>query len=142
MRQAVVGGELDPLEVDEDHPDVVRGRFAEQARDQGVDHDALAGAGRAGDEQMRHLREVDRDRATRDIPSEGERQRTRGVEHLALLDEGPEPDDLAHLVRDLDPDGALARDRRLDPDRAGHQGHRQVVGQTLDPRHLDVDAGY
>ena len=74
MGQAVVRGELDPLEVHEDHPDVVRGRLAEQARDDGVDHDALARAGRAGDQQVRHLREVDRLGRAGDVPPEGERQ--------------------------------------------------------------------
>ena len=44
-------------------------------------------------------------------------------------------------VGDLDADDVLARDRRLDPDRAGGEGHRQVVGQGLDARHLDVMLG-
>src|SRR6478752_6724684 len=38
----------------------------------------------------------------------------------------------------LDPDGALARDRRLDPERMGGKRHREVVGQRLDAAQLDV----
>ena len=47
-------------------------------------------------------------------------------------------DDVEVLVRDLDADRALARDRRLDPERAGGERHRQVVGRGLDPADLDV----
>ena len=50
----------------------------------------------------------------------------------------PQGDDVEVLVRDLDADRALARDRRLDPERPGGEGHRQVVGQRLDPADLDV----
>ena len=39
------------------------------------------------------------------------------------------------------PIGALAGDRRLDPEAAGGEGHRQVVGEGLDPRDADVDRG-
>ena len=69
---------------------------------------------------------------------EGERQlRARGRE-VDLLEDPPQGDDVELLVGDLDPDRALARDRRLDPDRAGRERHRQVVGQALDPADLDV----
>ena len=47
-----------------------------------------------------------------------------------LLEDPPQGDDVEVLVRDLDADRALARDRRLDPERAGGEGHRQVVGQA------------
>ena len=56
-----------------------------------------------------------------------------------LLEDPPEGDDVEVLVRDLDADGALARDRRLDPEAPGGQGHREVVGEGLDPAHPDVD---
>ena len=67
VRQAVVAGELDALEVHQDHPDLVGRRVAQQARDQRVDHDALAGARRARDEQVRHPGEVHGLGAARDV---------------------------------------------------------------------------
>ena len=53
---------------------------------------------------------------------------------LDLLEDPAQGDDVEVLVGDLDADRALARDRRLDPERAGGEGHRQVVGERLDPR--------
>ena len=138
VRQAVVGRELDPLEVHEDHPDVVRGRLAQQARDQRVDHDALARAGRAGDEQVRHLGEVDRLGLAGHVPPERERQRGARRLEVDVLEDPAQGDDVEVRVRDLDADRALARDRRLDPQRAGGEGHRQVVGEAFDPADLDV----
>ena len=61
----------------------------------------------------------------------------RGGE-VDLLEDPPQADDVEVLVRDLDADRALARDRRLDAQRAGGEGHRQVVGEGLDPADLDV----
>ena len=46
-----------------------------------------------------------------------------------LLEDPPQRDDVELLVGDLDAHGALARDRRLDPDRAGRERHREVVGR-------------
>ncbi len=139
VRQAVVARELDPLEVHQDHPDVVGGRLAEQARDDGVHHHALAGAGRAGDEEVGHLREVDGLGLAGHVAPEGERQLRLGGGERDLLEDAAEGNDVEVLVRDLDADGALARDRGLDPERAGGQRHRQVVGEGLDARHADVD---
>ena len=49
VRQAVVRRQLDPLEVDQDQPDLVRAGAHQQARDERVDAHALARAGGAGD---------------------------------------------------------------------------------------------
>ena len=45
----------------------------EHARDERVDADALAAAGGAGDEQMRHLREIGDDRLAVNVLAERER---------------------------------------------------------------------
>ena len=142
MRQAVVRRELDPLEVDQDQPDLVGPGAHQQARDQGVDAHALARAGGAGDQQVRHLRQVDRVGLARHVAAERERQRARRPRASALSStSGRKPTISLIVVRDLDADDVLARDRRLDPDRAGRQGHRQVVGEGLDARQLDVVLG-
>ena len=57
---------------------------------------------------------------------------------VELVEDPPQRDDVEVLVGDLDSDRALARDRRLDPQRAGSERHRQVVRQRLDPADLDV----
>ena len=56
VRDVLVHPELEPLGVDHDHPHIVRRRAVEDAREHAVDADRLAGAGRAGDEQVRHRR--------------------------------------------------------------------------------------
>ncbi len=73
--QPVVARELDPLEVHQDHPGVVGGGVAQQARDQRVDHHALARARGARDQQVGHLGEVDGHRLAGDVAAEGERER-------------------------------------------------------------------
>jgi hypothetical protein len=40
------------------------------------------------------------------------------------------------VIRDLDADDVPSRDGRLDADAAGGEGHREVVGETLDAREL------
>ena len=85
--QAVVGRQLDPLEVHQDHPDVVRRRLAQQAGDDRVDHDALARAGRAGDEQVRHLGQVDRLGDAGHVAPEREGQLRLGGRELDLLED-------------------------------------------------------
>ncbi len=54
MRNVLVHPELQPLRIDHDHPHIVRRRAVEDARQHRVDADRLAGAGRAGDQQVRH----------------------------------------------------------------------------------------
>ncbi len=136
--QPVVGRQLDPLEVHQDHPHVVGRRLAQQARDHRVDHDALARAGRPGDEQVRHLGQVDRLGHAGHVATEREGQLRLGRGELDLLEDTPQGHRVEVLVRDLDADRALARDRRLDPERVRGEGHGQVVGQGLDPAELDV----
>ena len=59
VRDALVDRELEHLRVDHDHPDVLGRRVVEQRGDHRVDRDRLARAGGAGDEQVRHAREID-----------------------------------------------------------------------------------
>ena len=94
--------------------------------------------GGARDQQVGHLGEVDGHRLARHVAAERERERGARAAEVHLVQDPPQRDDVELLVRDLDADRALARDRRLDPDAPGGQGHRQVVGQRLDPADLDV----
>ena len=105
VRDRLVVAELDALRVDEDHPHLVRGRAAEDRRQDRVDAAGLAGARRAGDQQVRHAREVGPDRVARDVLAEPDGERARGlrevVEHVA------ERDEVRRDVRHLDADGLL-----------------------------------
>ena len=62
MRQTVVAGQLDALGVDQEKSHVFGSDLEQQARDERVDADALALPRRAGDQQVRHAREIGDDR--------------------------------------------------------------------------------
>ena len=110
VRDVLVHPELEPLRVDHDQPHVVGRRAVEDAGQHRVQADRLARAGRAGDQQVRHRREVGDVRLAVDRLAERERQLRRrspiglGLEQLAQRDL------LARRVRDLDADGGLAGD--------------------------------
>ena len=74
MRQRIVDLHLDHLGIDHDEAQLIRREPEEHARDERVDADALAAAGRARDEQMRHLREIGDDRFAVNILAERERE--------------------------------------------------------------------
>ena len=108
VRDVVVHPELQPLRVDHDHPHIVRRRAIEDARQHAVDADRFARAGRSGDEQVRHRRQIGHVRFAVDGLAERQRElRGRaavrfGLEHLA------QGDLLAVVIRDLDADRRLA----------------------------------
>ena len=97
----------------------------------------LPGAGRAGDQHVRHRREVDELRAAVDVLAERDRQRMAVVPGGLRAQDVAEHHEVADLVRHLDADGRLARDRRDDPDVGRRERVRDVVGEA---EHL-VDLG-
>ena len=74
MRQRIVDLHLDHLRIDHDEAQFLRREAVEHARDERIDADALAAAGRAGDEQVRHLREIGDDRLAVNIFAQRERE--------------------------------------------------------------------
>ena len=137
VRDALVGVQLDPLGVDQDHPHLV-GRGPHQDRgDHRVDEGRLARAGRTGDQQVRHLREVGDHEAALDVLAEPDDHRVvvgaggGGAQHVA------EGDDLLVDVGDLDADRRLAGDRAEDPHVGGGDGVGDVLGERGDLLDLD-----
>ena len=90
-----------------------------------VDRAGLAGSGRAGDEQVGHLREVRADRPPGDVLAEPDRER-RPVRRRVLVDVA-EAHDAALRVGHLDADRLLSGDRRQDP----HVGRGERVGEVV-----------
>ena len=78
MRDRLVVVELDPLRVDQDHPHLVRRRAQQDRGQDRVDAARLARAGRAGDQDVRHPREVGPDGVAGDVLAEPDRERARG----------------------------------------------------------------
>ena len=137
MRDAVVDGELQHLRINHDQPALLGIEPVEQAQDHGVDRHRLAGAGGAGDQQMRHLGEIDDHRLAADGLAERDRQLVAGLrkvlrgQHLAQID------GLALLVGQFDADGVAALH---DGDAGGDRRHRarDVVGEADDARGFDA----
>ena len=77
VRDRLVVVELDPLRVDQDHPHVVRRRAQQDRGQQRVDAARLPRAGRAGDQQVRHPREIGPDGVAGDVLAEPHRERAR-----------------------------------------------------------------
>lgn len=121
------GAEFDHFGVDHQHADVARGAGHQHRHDQGVQADALTGSGPAGDEQVRHLGEVDREGVTADVLTEENRDPHFLDVGGASLDQLAEADHDPFVVGDLDADGVLAGDRRDDADRRDAQRDREVV---------------
>ena len=139
VRHALVDVQLDPLGVDQDHPHLV-GRRAHQDRgDHRVHERRLAGAGRTGDQQVRHLRHVRDDEAALDVLAEPDDHRVVVVAGVARAEHVAEGDDLLVGVRDLDADRGLAGDRGEDPDVGGGHGVGDVLAERGDL--LDLDRG-
>ena len=89
----------------------------------------LAGAGRAGDEQVRHRGEIAQERLAVNGLAQRQRQLRRAALVRVRLEQFAQRDDLAVLVGNLDPDGGLAGNA-IDEHRLGPHGQRQVVGQA------------
>ena len=98
----------------------------------------LAGAGLAGDEDVRHRRQVHHHGLAGDVAADGDLERVRRPAGLGAGEDVAEGDHLAHLVGHLDADGLLAGDRGEDAD----VGRRHRVGDVLVARRelLDLHA--
>ena len=134
VRDRLVEPELDPLRVDQDHAHLVRRRAEQDRREDRVDAAGLARAGRAGDQEVRHAREVGPDRGARDVLAEPDRERARGCGQV--VEDVAERDEVRLEIRDLDAHRLLARDRREDPDLGRRERIGEVVLQCGDLRDL------
>ena len=139
MRNALVDRELEHLRVDHDHAHVLGRRLVHQAQHHGVDAHGFARARRAGDQEMRHAREIRNHRHAADILAERQRERRADLVVGLGLDDLPERDDLALLVRDLETDDRFTGNDLDHAHADGGQRARQVLGETADL--TDFDAG-
>ncbi len=90
--------------------------------------------GRAGDEEVRHAREIGPDRVSGDVLAEPHGQRARRRRKVSV--DVAEGDELRREVRHLDAHGLLAGDRSEDADLRGRECVAEVVLEPGDLRHL------
>ena len=140
MRDAVVDRELEHFRVDHDQPALLRPQPVEQTQDHGVDGDRFAGAGGAGDQQVRHAREIDDHGLAADGLAEAERQFRAAVDIVAAGELLAQIDLLACGVRQLDADDVASCDHG---DARGERAHGagNVVGEPDHARGFDARRG-
>ena len=115
--------------------------LVEQRQHHCVDADGFTRAGGAGDQQVRHARQICHHRLAADVLAEGDRQRRV---HLVVglgAHDLPEGDHLALLVGDLKSHDALAGDDLDHAYAQDRQRARQVLGQGGDLARLDPGRG-
>ena len=118
--------ELDLLGVDQHEPHLVRAwRAAARCESIALIAPDLPAPGRAGHEQVRHLRQVGADRLAGHVLAQPHRQRRPVLRRL--LEDVAEAHDPAVRVGHLHADRLLAGDRREDAD----VGRRQRVGEVV-----------
>src|ERR1019366_58970 len=140
MRNVVVYRQFQHLGIDQNEAHIVGGRVEQNRRDHRVERNRLAGSGRSGDQQMRHLGEIGGDRTPRDILAERDGELAlRGQEFLSL-ENLAQKNAFALAVGHFDADHGLAGDRRLDSHRGGSKRHREIVGEIDNLAHLDSGA--
>ncbi len=137
MRNAVVDREFQHLRIDHDQPAFLRLQPIEQADDHRVDGDRLARAGGAGDQQMRHLGEIDDDRLAADRLAERDGELVLRALEILGGEQFAQEHRLAALIRQLDADRVAALH---DGDAGGNRRHRarDVVGEPDDARRFDA----
>src|ERR1035437_3840065 len=129
VRQRVVLLQLDHLRVNHDEAELVGGEAVEQGTDDGVDADGFAGTGAAGDEQVRHFREVGDNGVAVNVFAQRQRDTGFDVAPFVGLEE------VAHNHRSLDrvghfnAYGALAGNGGQDVEALGFEGGREIVVQ-------------
>ena len=139
MRDALVDRQLEHLRVDQDQAHVARLGLVQQRQDHRVDAHALARAGGAGHQAVRHLGQVGHHRQADDVLAQAHRQVRGGIVVGLRTEDLCETDHLPLGVGQLQRHRRLAGDRFDDPDADQAERARQILGQV---EHLgSFDAG-
>ena len=137
MRNAVIDRQFQHFRIDHDQPALVGPQPINKAEDHGVDRDRFARAGGAGDQKMRHAREIDDHRFAADGLAETKRQPRAGAVLVDGHQDFAQKNLFACRIRQFDADGVAALH---DCDAARERAHRarDVVGKPDDARRLDA----
>jgi len=92
-----------------------------------VHEDRFAGTGRAGDEQVRHLFDIRKDRFTGNVAAEHEAERS-GLLKLRIIHQATQTHERGGLVRHFDANERLAGNRRFDAKSDVPQGKARGLG--------------
>ncbi len=139
MRQGIIDLHFHDLGIDHDKAEVLGAGMIKQGCNDSIDTHGFPGAGRPGDQQVGHFREVGDQRLAGNILSEGDRNFRLVVDPVLRLEDIADKDRLRILVGHLHTDAALSGNGGQDAHRQGLEVEGDVLVQVLDP--LDADAG-
>ena len=141
MREGVVNLHFHHLGVDHDEAQLL-GRVAEEeARDNGIDANALAASGGSRDEEVGHFGEVADDGVSVNIHAERQRKLRTGFAPGVLFEQLAQGHFHLFRVGDLDAHGVLARNRRENINALGAGGPGDVTLQRNDFVHTHSHIG-
>jgi len=137
MRDILVALQFYPLGVDQQQASVLWSIPKEQAGQDGIEADTLAGTRCSGDEQMGHSGQICPHRLTGGIFPEGDGQRCgRAGEGLGFQNY-PDGHHFPPVVREFNTDRGFAGDWRHHAETGGFKRHGQVIGETDNATDLD-----
>src|SRR5258706_5564750 len=131
MRNTLVNAKFQALGVDQDHADLFWRRLVQNRHDHGIDCDALAGASRPSDQQMRHGREVGDDDSSVNVLAETQRDLRFSANELWRFNALAQPDDLSLVIRYLNADRRFPR-HTFDQNALGAQRQAKIVAEAGD----------
>src|SRR5205823_10552699 len=112
--------------------ELVGRKAVEQGGDDGIDANGFAGAGAAGDEQVRHLREIRDDRVAVNVFAERQRDASPGAAPFLGFEQITNDHLRLNEVGNFKADGAFAGNGREDVDALGFERGGDVVVQGGD----------
>ena len=138
VRDVPEAAQLDHFRVDQNQLDHVRPLRHQDGRDNRIDAHALARAGRAGDQHVRHLSQVVYEGPAAGVLAQKQRQRHLLSHRARQGHQLFEPNLLLVQVGHLDADRVLAGERGDHANTRGTQGTGDVVRQRRHLAHLDA----
>ena len=140
VRNVRIKSQFELLRVDENELQFFRRRLVQHAHQQGIDKHALARSRRAGNQQVRHLRQVGCANPADKIFAQRHRELRRRMAEFGRLDDVAQRNRLAMRIRHFDPDRGFPGDA-LDQDRLGAQGQAKIFGKSCNAAVLDSRFG-
>ncbi|GBF26725.1 hypothetical protein MnTg02_01766 [bacterium MnTg02] len=125
--QVVINRQLQPLRIDHHKLNLGRMGFVQNAGNDAVQTDTLAGTSGPGDEHVRHVLQVRNERLAGDGFAQHNRQRRIAVAKRPGVQDVSQVNNRMLPVGDFDANCAFARYRRHDADAFGAHGHSKII---------------
>ena len=109
MRHSFIDAQFQALGIHQDQAHLAGRGLVQNRHDHGIEGHALAGAGGASDQHVRHGRQIGGDDAAIDVLAHGQGEVGFGVDELRRLHYLAQPNGLPLVIRHLNAHGRFAR---------------------------------